>query len=214
PHPKPRDDKSTPYPRYVSGMAVSPDGKRLVTVAEDGVIRLWDVASGKNLSKEQLPPSRCPVHVAWAPDGRHLVVSESLRPGGKEGNGPAVRVWELKGDELKAVATYKSKEGSPIALAWASDGKSLAHADAGGGLGVAHFPAWTKRFSWWMPNVVSTVAFSPDGPLLALRPRYGAVYLLHLPPEEPRCFSPHAPDADGPPRHHQPHIDNPPPPPT
>jgi len=76
-------------PRYRSA-AVVPDGKSLVTGHDDGIIRLWDLADGRELSRAKFPaagglrgtyrvgfralPSGIP---AFSPDGRSVAVGGS-----------------------------------------------------------------------------------------------------------------------------------------
>jgi hypothetical protein len=69
----------------VPAMALSPDGKRLVTGGDDRVIRMWDVATGKEL--HQLKGHTDTVtSLAYAHDGRHIVSGSIDR---------TVRVWGL-----------------------------------------------------------------------------------------------------------------------
>jgi hypothetical protein len=66
-------------------MALSPDGKRLVTGGEDKTIRMWDVATGKEL--HQLKGHTDTVtSLAYAHDGRRIVSGSLDR---------TVRVWGL-----------------------------------------------------------------------------------------------------------------------
>ena len=69
----------------VPGMALSPDGRRLVTGGDDRTVRLWDVASGKELHQFKGHTDRVTC-VAFAADGRR-VASGSLDR--------TVRVWGL-----------------------------------------------------------------------------------------------------------------------
>jgi WD40 repeat protein len=69
----------------VPAMAISPDGRRLVTGGDDRTIRLWDVASGKELHpfKGHNDTVTC---LAFAHDGRRIVSGSIDR---------TVRVWGL-----------------------------------------------------------------------------------------------------------------------
>jgi WD40 repeat protein len=64
----------------IKGVAFSPDGKRLAVAgvvnqegARQGVVRLYDVASGRELLSLTFPDTHCSC-VAFSPEGRHLAV--------------------------------------------------------------------------------------------------------------------------------------------
>ena len=76
-------------------MAFSPDGTGVLTGGDDGSIRLWDVANGKQLrlvGKHEGPV----LAVAFSPDGKHAF------SGGKDW---MVRLWDL-GMEKKELACF------------------------------------------------------------------------------------------------------------
>ena len=58
-------------------MAFSPDGKRLAGVDAAGVLRLWDLTTGRAIGQPQRGSETacCEAHVAFAPDGIHLARS-------------------------------------------------------------------------------------------------------------------------------------------
>jgi len=72
--------------RFITAVAVSPDGKLLATGSVDRRIRIWDVKSGEmlNIMKGHTDDLTC---IDWYPDGRHLV-SGSMDS--------TLRIWDLK----------------------------------------------------------------------------------------------------------------------
>src|SRR5262249_1101911 len=89
-----------------------PDRKLLITVGDDGEIKVWDVSTGKAISAHDLPMK--PTKTALSPDGKVLA-------GAAEGQ--AVRIWDITSG--KELVTLK---GDPAvqALAFSPDGKVLA----------------------------------------------------------------------------------------
>src|SRR5262249_11270138 len=70
---------------YVKGMALSPDGRRLLTGHEDKTVRLWDVATGKQLRRFEghTAAVNC---VAFSHDGTQALSGSEDR---------TVRLWNL-----------------------------------------------------------------------------------------------------------------------
>ncbi len=60
-------------PGRTLGLAFAPDGKRLASIGEDRVVRVWDVNARKESSTFQ--SDRNPRSVAFSPDGRRLAVA-------------------------------------------------------------------------------------------------------------------------------------------
>src|SRR5262249_9149163 len=102
----------------VTAVAFAPDGKALVAGATDGTVRLWDVATGKEV--RQLRGHEGAVFaVAFAPGGK------AVGSGGQDGT---VRLWDAaRGKEL----CRRQAGGDRVyGIAFAPDGTALASAQA------------------------------------------------------------------------------------
>jgi WD40 repeat protein len=97
-------------------LAFSPDGKSLATCGYDRLIKLWDVASGKEL-RVLKDHSDAVYGLAFSPDGRLLASAAADR---------AVKVWDL----ATGTRLYTLGESTDwlYAAAWSPDGRHLAAA--------------------------------------------------------------------------------------
>ena len=162
---------SPPAPKWKSGrtfevgkrssrLAISfaPDGKTLATAASERVVRLWDVATGKE--KAALVSDKGAVGVttiAFSPDGKTLAAGGPV--------GARTVLWD--------VGTRKPRHVLDM------DATSLAFSPDGHMLAIGHFKTVTlwdvasgKRLASLAmglrsPWGIHSVAFSPDGKLLA-----------------------------------------------
>jgi WD40 repeat protein len=160
-------------PGAVTCLAYTPDGRTLISGANDGVVQFWDVESRdlKNTIKAHTGAVRA---LALSPDGRTLATA---------GAGPDrfVRVWDVaSGEEKYAVRRRAEIE----CLAFAPDGRTLAVGSAGGKEGVALrlYDVATGVACGALrvaspKDAVSAVAFSSDGRTLATGGRDGTVRL-------------------------------------
>jgi WD40 repeat protein len=111
------DEKKEEIPFWVSwvhAVAWSPDGKMLASAGSDRTVRIWWVATGREIC-------RCTGHtdkvkaVAWSPDGRTLASGGADR---------SIRLWETAtGKEL---LRYAGHQDVVNVLSWSPDGKLLA----------------------------------------------------------------------------------------
>jgi RNA polymerase sigma factor (sigma-70 family) len=140
----------------------APDGKLVATPARGGIIRLWDVATGK-LAGEVGPPDGKPNNVlSWratfSPDGKTLAVLESPS---------RVRLWDVKNN--KQLHDPLEHTQMLLAVAFAPDGKTVLVSSADGKL-FRRDVATGKDLTDWPapPGPVYAFAWSPDGKTLAL----------------------------------------------
>ncbi|MBT4864501.1 MAG: Gfo/Idh/MocA family oxidoreductase [Planctomycetaceae bacterium] len=106
---------------YVTGVAFSPDGKRLVTSSEDESIRIWNTESGKE--ELAIRGHSYPVmDVVFSPDGKLIasVAGDETRvtkPG-------EVKIWDAATGEEKLNLVEHEKAATSVAFS--RDGKYLA----------------------------------------------------------------------------------------
>ena len=157
----------------VNSVAFSPDGKTLASGHDGtGTILLWDIATGKQ--KQTLKgPSSGVYSVAFSPDGKTLAAGDGWR----EGNVCLLDV--ATGKQKQKLMGHGSRVNS---VAFSPDGKTLASGSrvrsfhSGGGFREDH----SKTLLLWdvatgrqkgtftgHKDGVNSVAFSPDGEILA-----------------------------------------------
>ncbi|MBY0526825.1 MAG: sigma-70 family RNA polymerase sigma factor [Gemmataceae bacterium] len=143
-----------PHETYIRSAGLSPDEKLLVTASDNHMIRIWDFATGKE--KAHWKSSAAPFAVAFAPDGRSLVV--------------AVSGHEVLFCDPSTGKTLRRLSDAWSPLAFSADGRTMASAGRGdylrfwdleSGKEIDPLPA--------RPGRVDSVAFSPDSSVLASR---------------------------------------------
>jgi WD40 repeat protein len=153
---KPQLVVETGHTRPIRAVALSPDGRLLASASLDYEIKLWDVATGREL--RTLYGHKGPVwSLAFSPDGRELASGSADF---------TIKLWDpISGQELHSLAGHTNTVSS---VAFSSDGRWLASA------------SWDRTVKLWdtqtdrevrtfagHTDIVNQVAFSPDGRRLA-----------------------------------------------
>jgi Tol biopolymer transport system component len=170
---------------YVGGTVVecasfSPDGKTLVATADanEFVIRLWNVATGK---PEPTPPHdrySSFTQVTYSPDGSMLAAEDNST--GRWGT--STYVWNAASRRILAILSYPNGSLSP--LAFSPDGRTLAIANGWGhGRGYGRIHLWDTTARKEVATLDDhrkdgyyAIAYSPDGRVLAAADGH-AIYL-------------------------------------
>ena len=147
---------------FVYRVVFSPDGKRLATTGRDQFARLWDVATGSEITRFRHDDTV--TALCFSPDGRSLATA---------GYESCCRIWDLETGTTRARCVGhvpKTKDGVNLIV------ESLAFSPTGNLLATG---AYDQTVRIWSPtsgeqfavlqinNLVECVAFSPDGHTLA-----------------------------------------------
>jgi len=104
-----------PFVGTIAGV-IAPDGRTVATVTADGVLHLWDAASGKTLVERRDLPFNSRL-LAFAPDGKSLASA---------GNDVGALLWEVPGPTAEGRLAIRDLTPEALADLW----KDLAGDDA------------------------------------------------------------------------------------
>lgn len=144
----------------ISAIAFSPDGKTLVSASWDRTVRLWDVATGKEMRAfiGHQAQVEC---VAFSPDGKQIASAGWDR---------TLRLWDVAtGKEIRQIGEHPD---GILAIAFSPDGQTLAsgNQDQKNQSGTLHLwdVATGHRVHRLLGHLgpVSAIAFAPDGKTL------------------------------------------------
>jgi WD40 repeat protein len=169
---KDRDGRllSTPLNVWMNVLQFSPDGGRLMAMASDGLFRVWDSASGREVRAfAQENNVGWGPNLRFTPDGRCLLL-----------DGADLRLYEIASGRKRL--SIPSTAPGCTALTCSDDGSLVARGNADGTLAVydmhsgreiAHFDSSHGQ--------VQSLAFSPDNRVLASGAINGLIFLWKMP---------------------------------
>jgi WD40 repeat protein len=146
-------------------VAAAADGSWLATAAEDGTVRVWDIATGRERALFK-SPARSVAALAAGPDGTWLA------SGGKGGT---VRVWDIATGRRRAVLKRPLSSIRAVAAAAAPDGTGLATVSRNGAVRVWDIATGRERALLKSPLGSWLAALAPDGTWLAIASKKGTV---------------------------------------
>jgi WD40 repeat protein len=148
----------------ILGVTATSDGKILASWSQDGMIKLWDVAAGRECAT--LRSHAC--HVAFSPDGKTLAATGW--------DDRTVRLWNL--NLGRGWTTFGAHLADVSSVAFSPDGRTLASGGQDGAIRLWEVDTGVEQASLrGHVSHVECLAFSPDGKTLASGDGVGAVKL-------------------------------------
>jgi WD40 repeat protein len=165
----------------IVGLAFDPANPGiLASGSADGVLNLWDTASGELLASRPEANNRV-TSVVYSPDGSMLASTECGRLivsslANTRCAQAKMQIWLTEGGALTPYLEFAGHTGWATALSFTPDGRRLISGGDDGNLYVWDDLAWPSLAEpVWYPGVVSnpqaaaqSVAYSPDGEKLAI----------------------------------------------
>jgi WD40 repeat protein len=167
--------KIIPTPSDVNDVAISPDGRHILSAGDDHLIRKWDLESGEPVGNPLAGHTDKIYDVECIRDGRWIASA---------GEDKTVRVWDA---ETGAVVHVLTGHDRFSIIAFSPDGALLATTNQDGTVRLWDVTTGKqvgepiRGHDGW----VAAVAFSPDGSRLATGGMDGTVRLWHVDSHQP-----------------------------
>jgi WD40 repeat protein len=152
---------------YPTILALSPDNRHLATGGYDGIIRLWDVETGK-FERALVAHDSYVYGLAFSPDGNYLASAGSFNA--------TARIWDVKTG--MPVRVLKGHKGYVSHVAWSPDGTKLLTAGGTSGFITLWDVVNSKQLETTeYGNPIYSISFSKSGEHVATSAAKAGTYI-------------------------------------
>ena len=141
--------------RYISGIALSPDGRTLAT-GDYEQVHLWDTVTGERKATLKALANDIVIAMAFSPDGKTIAAQD---------DGYTIRLWDVATATHKA--TLQGHTNRVDSIAFSPDGSTLASSSQDRTIRLWDTTAAVQKATLPSDSVVYSIAFSPNGSTLA-----------------------------------------------
>jgi WD40 repeat protein/transcriptional regulator with XRE-family HTH domain len=148
------------------GVAYSPDGKRLASIGIEGMVKIWDVASGQALLELPADPVEFGLGIAFSPDGKRVAVPWISQ----------LVVWDAESGQRDITFPGDLTGGTVNRASFSPDSQRVAVANLDGLPRVWDLDSGIQVFALsGHEQLCDAIAFSPDGKQIATGDQGGTI---------------------------------------